>query len=133
MDVSIINESVEHLFLGSNLLETVRIDGAPNLRSVMLTSNRLAEVDLSSNTLLETALLSNNQIAGLDLSQNSELAYLYISSNALQKLDVSGNQKLVDLRPNRNPALTCIKIASGQEIPVTRLDDYQGFSSDCEL
>lgn len=131
--ITIINESLEQVFLGNNLLKTIELNGAPNLRNAMLTTNQLTEVDFSSNTLVETLLLSDNQLTSIDLTQNKELAYLYISSNSLQSLDVSQNQKLVDLRPNRNPDLSCIKISPEQEIPATWLDDYQKLNQACEL
>lgn len=130
-EFSIHNESIEVLFLTNNLLESFDAKGAPNLKSVLLTSNELTMVDFSSNTLLETLLISDNKIQNINLESNGNLMYLYITSNSLTNLDVSNNQELVDLRVDRNPDLTCIKIQNSQEILTVSKSDYQELSSNC--
>lgn len=129
---SIHNESVEVLFITNNLLESFDADGAFNLKSLLLTNNELTMVDLSSNISLETLVISDNKIQNINLEHNIKLTYLYITSNSLTNLDVSNNQALVDLRVDRNPDLTCIKIQASQEIPTVSKSDYQELSSSCE-
>ncbi|MEP4599052.1 MAG: hypothetical protein ABJZ92_22795, partial [Cyclobacteriaceae bacterium] len=67
----------------------------------------------------------------MGLDTNTSLTHLYSSSNLLASLDVSNNQKLIDLRVDRNPNLTCIKILSGQEVPTVSISDYQELSATC--
>ena len=127
-----VNESLTHIYLSHNLLEKIDITGLPNLKSAMLNLNLILEVDVTHNTLLETILISGNRLAHIDLSENSFLEVLYISGNNLQSLDVSQNQSLRDLRPDRNPDLSCIKITDKQGIEVTRLSDYQELNTSCD-
>lgn len=126
------NASVETVYLNQNLLNSVDVDGASNLKTLIITTNQLQSINLSSNTLLESLIISDNQIEEIDITQNSALAYFYMSSNALNTLDVSNNTALVDLRVDRNPSLTCIKIADGQSIPSTNLSDYQELNTNCQ-
>lgn len=130
-EFSIHNESLEVLHISQNLLKSLDIDGAINLKNILLTSNKLTAVDFSSNTLLETLLISDNKIQNINLQHNSYLTHLYITSNSLTSIDVSNNQELLDLRVDRNPDLTCIKIQSGQEIPTVSKSDYQELNSIC--
>ncbi|WP_338358691.1 hypothetical protein [Yeosuana marina] len=130
-EFSIHNESLEVLHISQNLLKSLDIDGAINLKNILLTSNKLTAVDFSSNTLLETLLISDNKIQNINLQHNSYLTHLYITSNSLTSIDVSNNQELVDLRVDRNPDLTCIKIQSGQEIPTISKSDYQELNNIC--
>jgi hypothetical protein len=76
-------------------------------------------------------LISDNKIQNINLEQNSNLTHLYITSNSLTSIDVSNNQELVDLRVDRNPNLSCIKIQSGQEIPNVSKSDYQELNNNC--
>lgn len=130
-EFSIHNESIEVLHISQNLLKSFDTNGALNLRNILLTTNELTTVDLSSNTLLETLLISDNKIQNINLEHISNLTHLYITSNSLTSLDVSNNQELVDLKVNRNPDLTCIKIQSGQEIPTVSKSDYQELNDIC--
>ncbi|MEP0368401.1 MAG: hypothetical protein ABJN36_16110 [Cyclobacteriaceae bacterium] len=130
-DFSIHNESLEVLHMSHNDLVSVDTDGAVNLQHVLLTSNLLETVDFSTNTSLETLLISGNKIEYMGLDTNTSLTHLYSSSNLLASLDVSNNQKLIDLRVDRNPNLTCIKILSGQEVPTVSISDYQELSATC--
>jgi hypothetical protein len=128
---SISNSSVERIFLNLNELEALNISQAANLKSLVVTSNQLIEISLDANTALEIVVMSDNSIQSVDLSQNQELQYFYASSNTLTSLDVSSNSKLIDLRVDRNPSLTCIKIHEGQEIPTVALSDGQEMRSEC--
>jgi len=130
-EFSIANTSVEILFLNLNELETLDISESSNLKSLVVTSNQLTEISLDANTALEIVVMSDNSIQSVDLSQNPELQYFYASSNALTNLDVSSNSKLIDLRADRNPGLTCIKIQPGQEIPTVVISDGQELRNEC--
>lgn len=126
------NASLELLHMGQNVLKSIDIRGAVNLKNLFMISNDLTAVDLSSNVLLETVLLSDNALQTVDFVHNSKLTHLYISSNALNSLDVSNNLELVDLRADRNPTLSCIKIAAGQEILTVSKSDYQELNTVCQ-
>ncbi|MCB0852034.1 MAG: hypothetical protein KDD63_07435 [Bacteroidetes bacterium] len=130
-EFSIDNQSIEALLISHNLLTSIDIEGALNLKNVMLTSNQLTALDLQTNLMLETLLLSDNKLSNIHLEYNFHLTHLYISSNSLTGLDVSRNQKLIDLRADRNPDLTCIKIANSQEIPTVSLSDHQELNTIC--
>ena len=130
-EFSIDNESIEALYISHNLLTSFKTEGAVNLKNILLRTNELTSVDLSTNTLLETLVISGNEIQNINLEYNSNLTHLYISSNSLTNLDVSNNQELVDLKVDRNPDLTCIKIQTGQNIPSVSKSDYQELSSSC--
>ncbi|TXG39719.1 hypothetical protein [Seonamhaeicola maritimus] len=61
----------------------------------------------------------------------NRLTHLYSSSNLLTGLDVSHNSGLIDLRVDRNPELTCIKIENEQNIPTVTLSEYQKLNTSC--
>lgn len=130
-EISIHNESLEVLHLRNNDLKSINLNGAINIKNILLTTNQLTSIDLSTNKALETLLISDNKIESINLDWNSHLTHLYISSNTLTNLDVSQNQTLVDLRADRNPRLTCIKIQNGQIIPHVSESDNQELSSHC--
>ena len=60
------------------------------------------------------------------MNNNINLEYIYGSSNLLTQFDISNLPNLIDVREDRNPTLTCIKIANGQEISTYRgeIDGY---------
>jgi Leucine-rich repeat (LRR) protein len=130
-EFSIDNKSIEMLHLSNNLISSFNSNGAINLKNILLTSNELTNVDFSSNTLLETLLISDNKIEHINLDYLSGLTHLYITSNSLTSLNVSNNQELLDLRVDRNPDLTCIKIQSSQQIPTVSKSDYQRLNDNC--
>jgi len=130
-DFSMHNGSLEVLHMSNNDLVSIDTDGAMNLQHVLLTSNKLEMVDFSTNVSLETVLISDNKLEHIDLENCKSLTHLYSSSNLLASLDVSHNQELIDLRVDRNPSLTCIKILSTQEIPTVSLSDYQELNDTC--
>ncbi|MFT0715589.1 leucine-rich repeat domain-containing protein [Flagellimonas lutimaris] len=131
-DFSITNASIEHLLMSDNLLTSFDSTGAPNLKSILLTTNQLSTVDFSSNPSLETLVISNNALQNIGLENNPNLMYFYASSNQLNSLDVSQNTELIDLRVDRNPDLSCIKIHSGQEIPSVSISEYQELNEVCQ-
>jgi len=130
-EISIKNESIEVLLISHNLLKTIDTNDALNLKNVLIILNQLTTVDFSSNTLLETLVISGNKLQNINLENNISLTHLYSSSNLLTSLDVSNNQELIDLRVDRNPDLTCIKILSSQEIPTVSISDYQELNTIC--
>ncbi|GAA4901199.1 hypothetical protein GCM10023311_28600 [Flaviramulus aquimarinus] len=129
-DFSIHNESLEVLHISHNDLKFIDTDGLINLQHVFMPSNKLEAVDFSTNTSLETLLISGNKLKHIDLDSNTNLTHLYITSNSLTSLDVSNNLELVDLRVDRNPELTCIKIQDDQN-PYIIKSDYQELNSIC--
>ncbi|MDF0717402.1 hypothetical protein PY092_14655 [Muricauda sp. 334s03] len=131
-DFSITNASIEHLLMSDNLLTSVDLTEAPNLKSILLTTNQLSSVDFSDNPSLETLVISNNKLQHINLDGNPNLMYFYASSNEMTRLDVSQNTALIDLRVDRNPDLNCIKIQSGQEILSVTLSEYQALNEDCQ-
>ena len=130
-EISINNESIEVLLISHNLLKSIDTNDALNLKNVLIILNQLTTVDFSSNTLLETLVISGNKLQNINLENNTSLTHLYSSSNLLTSLDVTNNQELIDLRVDRNPDLTCIKILSSQEIPTVSLSDYQELNTIC--
>ena len=129
-EFSIHNESLEVLHMSHNDLKYLNTDGAINLQHIFMPSNKLETVDFSTSTLLETLLISGNKLQHIDLENNSSLTHLYIVDNLLTSLDVSNNHELADLRVNRNPELTCIKIKNGQN-PYVMKSDYQELNTIC--
>ena len=132
-EISINNESIEVLLISHNLLKTIDTKDALNLKNVLIIVNQLTTVDFSSNTRLETLVISGNKLQNINLENNTSLTHLYSSSNLLTSLDVSNNQELIDLRVDRNPDLTCIKILNSQEIPTVSISDYQELNTICNL
>jgi len=65
------------------------------------------------------------------LNNNINLEYSYGSSNLLTQFDINNLPNLIDVRVDRNPTLTCIKIANGQDIPNLKLSTYQTANVDC--
>lgn len=130
-EFSIHNQSLEVLHFSHNDLKSLNTTGAVNLRNIFIPSNKLEIIDLSTNTSLETLLLSNNKLQQINLENNVELTHLYISSNELTNIDVSNNTNLVDLRVDRNPNLSCVKIKTEQNISTLFLSEYQELSNNC--
>jgi len=129
-EFSIHNESLEVLYISHNDLKSINTNGAVNLRNIFAILNKLEAVDFSTNTSIETLLISGNKLQQIDLENNTSLTHIYISSNLLTSLDVSNNLELEDLRVDRNPDLTCIKILSDQ-YPYVVKSDYQELNDIC--
>lgn len=130
-EITINNASVEELLISHNLLKHIDTKDAANLKNVFIILNELTTIDFSSNELLETVVISGNKLQEIDLAENTHLTHLYSSGNRLSSLDISKNVELIDLRVDRNPDLTCIKIHSGQVIPSVSLSDYQKLNTNC--
>jgi len=130
-ELTVDNASLEILHISNNDLISLDISSAVNLTNVLLTTNKLNALDISSNKKLQTLLVSDNQLQSINLGKNISLTHLYIASNLLTGLDVSNNQNLMDLKVDRNPSLTCIKITNGQNIPSVTLSNHQVLNDLC--
>jgi hypothetical protein len=91
----------------------------------------LQSLEVISNKKLETLLVSDNELQTINLLENNDLTHLYITSNSLDRLNVSFNQNLIDLKVDRNPNLSCIKVLDGQNIPQISKSDHQELNADC--
>ena len=65
------------------------------------------------------------------MNNNINLEYIYGSSNLLTQFDISNLPNLIDVRVDRNPTITCSKIANGQDISNLKLSTYQTANVDC--
>ena len=126
------NSAVESFSITDTLLEELDVNGAINLKSLLVTLNQLRSLDVSQNTSLEVLVVSANKLESINLENNDQLKYFYASSNSFTQLDVSEILQLVDLRVDRNPELSCIRIETGQEIPSVSLDEHQELSEICQ-
>ena len=125
------NTSLEILHISNNDLIFLDITAAINITNVLLTTNKLITLDISSNKKLQTLLVSDNQLQSIDLSENKSLTHLHLFSNMLTNLDIGNNQNLIELKVDRNPGLSCIQIASGQNIPTVSLSNNQELNILC--
>lgn len=130
-EFTIENPSIESILMSHNELTSFNANQCPKLTGVLLHINKLEALDFSNNPLLETLIFSDNKVKTIDLDNNVNLEYIYCSSNLFTRFDVSKLNKLVDLRVDRNPTLTCIKIAEDQEILTLSLSDYQETNINC--
>lgn len=130
--IAVNHPSLEVLMLDHNRLRSFEARGTARLKDVLISSNELSTLDFSSSPLLKTLIVSDNKLQNINLEIHRSLEYFYASSNLLSSLDVSNNEKLVDLRVDRNPNLTCIKIQPDQEILTVSIADYQELNSYCE-
>ncbi len=124
------NSNVERLLMSNNELTQFDASGAENLKTLNINGNNLTSVDLSQNTLIEAVALGGNAITQLNFGTAANLTYIECFSNNLSSLDVSNFPNLQVLSANRNPNLTCIKIAESQ-IMELRLSDYQQATTEC--
>lgn len=130
-DFTLNNRSIEILFISHNLLKSLNITQAINLKNIYGIINKITHLDLSENRKLETFIMSDNQLSEINFENNTELTHIYMSSTLISNLDVSSNLKLVDLRIDRNPNLTCIQKGVNQSIPNIALSSYQCMSTNC--
>lgn len=130
-EFSVENESLEGLLISHNLLQSIDLSGAPQLKNVLLRTNELTNLDVTSNTLLETLVFSNNQITTVNLEHNPNLQYLYCSSNLLTQLDISHLINLDFLVIDRNPDLSCIKVGGNQNVASVTKSEYQQLNERC--
>ena len=83
-------------------LNTLDVNGAPNLTTLYCSNNQLGNLNINNNLELINLYCCNNQFTSLDLSSNSELKYLYISLNKFTYLDLSNNLELIGLDISHN-------------------------------
>lgn len=125
------NDNVKNFLIDHNDLTSLEIVHAPKLESAVLNLNQIADLDLSNSPLLKVLVFSANKLKTINLDNNVNLEYIYGSSNLLTQFDISNLPNLIDVRVDRNPTLTCVKIANGQEIPNLKLSTYQTANVDC--
>ena len=125
------NSSIERLLMSNNELTEFDTNGAENLKILNISGNNLTSVDLSENALIEAVALGGNAITQLNFGTAANLTHIECFSNNLSSLDVSNIENLAMLSANRNPNLTCIKIAEGQKNIEFRLSDYQQAVPNC--
>lgn len=125
------NNNVKNFLIDHNDLISLEIANAPKLESAVLNINQIPALDLSNSPLLKVLIFSANKVQTINLDNNVNLEYIYCSSNLFTQFDISNLPNLIDVRVDRNPTLTCIKIANGQEIPNLKLSTYQTANVDC--
>jgi len=125
------NDNVKNFLIDHNDLTSLEIAHAPKLESAVLNLNQIADLDFSNSPLLKVLVFSANKIKTINLNNNVNLEYIYGSSNLLTQFDISNLPNLIDVRVDRNPTLSCIKIANGQQIPNLKLSTYQTANVDC--
>lgn len=125
------NDNVKNFLIDHNDLTSLEIAHAPKLESAVLNLNQITDLDFSNSPLLKVLIFSANKVKRINLNNNVNLEYIYGSSNLLTQFDISNLPNLIDVRVDRNPILTCIKIANGQEIPNLKLSTYQTANVDC--
>jgi len=125
------NDNVKNFLIDHNDLTSLEITNAPKLESAVLNINQITDLNFSNSPLLKVLLFSANKVKTINLNNNVNLEYIYGSSNLLTQFDISNLPNLIDVRVDRNPTLTCIKIANGQEIPNLKLSTYQTANVDC--
>ena len=125
------NESVKNFLMDHNELTTLDVSLAPKLESAILNINKITSLDFSNSPLLTVLNFSANKVKTINFENNLNLEYIYCSSNLFTGFDLSMLPNLIDVRVDRNPTLTCIKVAAGQHIPTLKLSSYQQANVDC--
>jgi len=125
------NDNVKNFLMDHNDLVSLEIDNAPKLESAVLNINQIPALDFSNSPLLKVLIFSANKVKTINLDNNVNLEYIYCSSNLFTQFDISKLPNLVDVRVDRNPSLTCVKIANGQQIPNLKLSAYQTANVNC--
>ena len=125
------NDNVKNFLMDHNDLVSLEISNAPKLESAKLNINKIQSLDFSNSPLLKVLIFSANKVKSINFDNNLNLEYIYCSSNLFTEFDLSKLTKLIDVRVDRNPTLTCIKVAAGQQIPTLKLSDYQTANVNC--
>lgn len=125
------NDNVKNFLIDHNDLISLEIANAPKLESAVLNLNQITDLNFSNSPLLKVLVFSANKVQTINLDNNVNLEYIYCSSNLFTQFDISNLPNLIDVRVDRNPMLTCIKIANGQQIPNLKLSSYQAANVDC--
>jgi len=125
------NTSVKNFLMDHNELTSLDVSLAPKLESAVLNLNKIISLDFSNSPLLKVLNFSANKVKTINFENNLNLEYIYCSSNLFTDFDLSMLPNLIDVRVDRNPTLTCIKVAVGQNIPTLKLSSYQQANTDC--
>ena len=126
------NSSVKNFLMDHNELINLDVSMAPKLESAVLNLNKIPSLDFSNSPLLKVLNFSANKVKTINFENNLNLEYIYCSSNLLSDFDLSMLPNLIDVRVDRNPTLTCIKVAAGQNIPTLKLSTYQQANVNCD-
>lgn len=126
------NENVKNFLMDHNRLTSLDVVNAPKLESAILNINEIPSLDFSNSPLLKVLNFSANKVKTINFDNNLDLEYIYCSSNLFTSFDLSMLPNLVDVRVDRNPTLTCIKVANGQNIPTLKLSSYQQANTNCD-
>jgi protein phosphatase 1 regulatory subunit 7 len=125
------NDNVKNFLMDHNDLVSLEIKNAPKLESAILNINEIQSLDFSNSPLLKVLNFSANKVKTINFSSNLNLEYIWCSSNLFKDFDLSMLPNLIDVRVDRNPTLTCIKVAAGQQIPTLKLSTYQTANVNC--
>lgn len=125
------NDNVKNFLMDHNDLVSLEIDNAPKLEGAVLNINQIPALDFSNSPLLKVLIFSANKVQTINLDNNVNLEYIYCSSNLFTQFDISKLPNLVEVRVDRNPTLTCVKVANAQQIPYLKLSTYQTANVNC--
>lgn len=126
------NSNVKNFLMDHNEIVNLDVSLAPKLESAVLNLNNIISLDFSNSPLLKVLNFSANKVKTINFENNLNLEYIYCSSNLFTDFDLSMLPNLIDVRVDRNPTLTCIKVADGQNIPTLKLSDYQQAKVNCD-
>ncbi len=107
------NTALTYLECYSNQLTQLDVTKNTKLTLLYCGDNQLKQLDISKNTKLEALGFFKTKIKQLDISKHTELVTLLCSDTQIKQLDVSANTKLNWLVSDRNPELTKINAANG--------------------
>ncbi len=110
-----INKNTQLIYLGCSKNQLTKLDVGKNtkLEDLRCSINLLTTLNVSKNTKLKELGCVKNQLSVLDISKNTALEKLDCSYNKLTQLDVSKNGALYLLWCNKNPKLTKLNVANG--------------------
>jgi Leucine-rich repeat (LRR) protein len=122
--VSIAKNHVRGLDISNNLgmfnfvwwdngLDSIKMKGLFNLKTLSLQNNNLESIDLNDSTALVRVSLAGNQLQSIDLSRLTALTYMSLDNNTLHSIDVTGLINLAYLKLRGNQNLKSIKNISG--------------------
>ena len=106
LKIMIVPKNIGMLNVSMNLLTSIDVAKAENLRSINVSNNRLSELDLSSFENLTTVLADDNYLSAIDVSKSADLETLSIKNNKLEELDLKANQMINDLNCSGNYLLS---------------------------
>lgn len=127
--------NLEYVFCGSNMLNSVNLNGLQKLNILNLSSNELSSIDFSTNPLLEDLSIGANKFSSINISNLAHLKKFSCYMNLITSLDMSGNAQLVQLNCSENninslniSGLMNMKKIEIQHNKMTTLD-FSGFNN----